>query len=245
MGVGVAFDLEGASVDLEDQRHEAHLRAAASFDIAIDREFAIAYLPHFIGGPDELVAEEIFALARASLPMDRTSFVDEFLSRDRSAFDLLLRDCPIAPRDGYLEFVDWLHSMRVPTSIGSLTSTDQATVILERSGLARLFGRCIVLREDVKEVKPAPDVFLATARLMDISPTLQIVYEDSPRGVMASYRAGSHPIGMPVIDHPAALRALEAANPLAIFSDWRDANLRSFTLRMIAMLLESGQDARL
>lgn len=236
MNIGAAFDLEGTSVDLEHQRHGAHIKAAASFNIALEHEFAVAHLPHFVGGPDEDVAREIFELSEATLTLGREDFVNEFIARDRIYFEEMLDSCEVKPRDGLVEFLDWLAGLKMPVALGSLTSSDQALVILERSGLVKYFPGRIVLREDVKALKPAPDVFLATARLMAISPTAQIVFEDSPRGVLAALRAGSHPIGMPVINTPAARRALVDSRPLSIFTDWRDPDLRAFVQKLMSVL---------
>jgi beta-phosphoglucomutase len=236
MNIGAAFDLEGTSVNLEPQRHSAHLSAAASFNIALEYEFAVARLPHFIGGPDEKVAEEIFELSQATLTLGREEFVREFLARDAAAFDQSLSSTEVKPRDGFFEFLDWLEQLRVRVGLGSLTSRHQAVAILSRAGLTERFVGTAVLREDVINLKPAPDVFLATARLMDVHPNSQIVFEDSPRGVQAAIGAGSHPIGMPVVHTVAARRALEHAKPLAVFYDWRDPALRRFVAELVEVL---------
>ena len=236
MTIGAAFDLEGTSVNLEPQRHTAHLQAAASFQIALDYEFAVAQLPHFIGGPDEAVAAEIFVLGAADRLPPRDEFVREFLRRDTQYFEQSLATTEIQPRDGLIEFLDWLHAKRIPTALGSLTGTRQALVILNRSDLERRFAGSIVLREDVRELKPAPDVFIATAARMGVAPCSQIVFEDSPRGIIAAHRAGSHPIGMPVVQQPAARKALSAVRPLRIFADWRDPELREFVEKLIVSL---------
>ena len=238
MAIGAAFDLEGTTVNLESQRHSAHLSAAASFNIVLDYEFAVATLPHFIGGPDEKVAAEIFQLSHSQLPQGREEFIREFLSRDAAAFEQALSITEVKPRDGFVEFLDWIERLDVRTGLGSLTSREQAMVILSRSGLIDRFVGTAVLREDVVNVKPAPDVFLATARLMKVHPSSQLVFEDSPRGVQAAIRAGSHPIGMPVVHTTAAREALVRAQPLAVFDDWRDPALRRFVTDLLAVLQE-------
>ena len=242
MRVGAAFDLEGTSVDLESARHQAHLSAASSFGIVVDREFAVAQLPHFVGGPDDAVAGEIFDLAARPVLGSREEFVREFLRRDTVAFENFLASAVVVPRPGLREFIGWLEGLGVQGCIGSLTSGTQARVILERSGLAGVFGERVVLREHVQNLKPAPDVFFATARILNVNPQAQLVFEDSPRGVSAALAAGSHPIGMPVLRDPSARRALERSGPLAMFEAWTDLRLRDFVGSLVDRLRAEIQD---
>lgn len=110
-------------------------------------------------------------------------------------------------------------------TIGSLTPERQAVTLLERSGLATTFGpHNIVLREHVANPKPAPDVFLKTASIMEIDPAEQLVFEDSPRGVKAALTAGSKIVGMPVVIRGVTVGALVDAGVHRIFFDWREIN---------------------
>jgi HAD superfamily hydrolase (TIGR01509 family) len=48
----------------------------------------------------------------------------------------------------------------------------------------------IVGREAVAHGKPAPDLFLETARRLGVAPELCVVFEDSPEGMEAARSAG-------------------------------------------------------
>jgi HAD superfamily hydrolase (TIGR01509 family) len=242
-GIGVTLDLEGTTVNLEDHRHGAHCDAAASLGISIDLSFAISSLPHFIGGPDEKVAEEIFELARHQISMPRSEFVAEFLRRDTTQFENRLATAEVKPREGVTQVLSWLDSLKVPVALGSLTREDQGRRILNRSGLDNVFGPRVVFREHVSEPKPAPDVYLKTAELMNVEPSCQIVFDDSPRGIRAAHAAKSSPIGMPVILEETALGALEAERPLRIFRDWRDPELRGYVSELLVKLQREGKDS--
>ncbi len=52
---------------------------------------------------------------------------------------------------------------------------------------------------EVKNGKPAPDIFLECARLMGVEPRDCFVFEDSPNGVRAGIAAGMRCIGIPDI----------------------------------------------
>jgi len=56
-------------------------------------------------------------------------------------------------------------------------------------GLRRFF-RAVVSSEDVAHGKPAPDIFLRTAELLEVSPKECCVIDDSVSGVEAAVAAG-------------------------------------------------------
>ena len=61
--------------------------------------------------------------------------------------------------------------------------------ILERFGWTHYFA-CVVSSEEVEYGKPAPDVFLEAATLLQCDPAHILVIEDSYNGVLAAKRAG-------------------------------------------------------
>jgi HAD superfamily hydrolase (TIGR01509 family) len=60
---------------------------------------------------------------------------------------------------------------------------------LELIGLGDTFS-VVVTPEEVKEGKPAPDMFLLAAERMGVPPSECVVFEDSPLGLEAARRAG-------------------------------------------------------
>lgn len=69
---------------------------------------------------------------------------------------------------------------------------------LKRLDLFQYFN-CIVCMEDVPEVKPAPDLFLAALSGLGIKAQEAIVFEDSPNGVTAGRRANIFTVAIPNI----------------------------------------------
>ena len=61
--------------------------------------------------------------------------------------------------------------------------------VLESQGIASYF-EAIVTSCDVKAGKPAPDVYLEAAKLLDLNPCDCVVFEDIPAGIMAGKAAG-------------------------------------------------------
>ncbi|MDD5012041.1 MAG: HAD-IA family hydrolase [Candidatus Nanoarchaeia archaeon] len=214
---GVAFDLEGTVVDLERFHHNAHLEVCRAVGLNISLTEAIEKIPHFVGGPDNKIMEDIRNLGYTS------KSVEEMIEMDSKLYEKELMSTPmILPRPGFLEFLDKLKKTGIKYSIGSLTDTKWAVYILEKSGLMHPFDtNSIVLREHVFNLKPSPDVYLKTAQRMGISPEEQIVFEDSPNGAKAAVNAGSRVIAMPIYyKNQEVTRRLKEVGILEIFPDW-------------------------
>ncbi len=223
----IAFDLEGTVVDIEYVHHQAHILSARDVGITLSLNECFQLLPHFIGGPDEKVAEEIASLAaQRGIPAVAKHITAKYIAeRKKYHSGELLKSIEIKPRDGFILFFQEIKKLGLKSAIGSLTSTEQALVLLERSGVGRLFGKeNIVLREHVKNLKPAPDVWIETARRMKVKPEEQIVFEDSPRGIQGAAAVGAYCIGMPVYTRPDVLKVLTDAGAKQIFMGWAEIN---------------------
>lgn len=217
---GIAFDLEGTVIDVESAHHDAFLNVCAEIGHPMSFSEALEKVPGFIGGGDIIISAGLNKLPGVSLS------VEELVVRKMEHYEHLLQKMSVAPRKGFREVLAELRRLGLDISIGSLTPSKQAQVLLARSGVGELIEDSkIVLREHVKNVKPAPDVFLETARRMGIGPECQLVFEDSPRGVQAAIAANSKVVGMPVYTMPAAQHALVDAGVSRIFWDWREINV--------------------
>ena len=216
------FDLEGTIVDVERAHHYGHISAAKDAGVILSFEDCLKKLPHFIGGPDEEIAKDISAIAEG---IGLTVNYQEVLESDKRHYNRLLQDIDIACRTGFLEFFNIIKSAGMKYTIGSLTNQDQAVVLLERSGLMKVFGyENIVLREHVQRPKPAPDVWIETAKRAGVNPSEQLVFEDSPRGIVGAVEVGAYCIGMPVYNRPDVANALINAGAKRIFFQWDEIN---------------------
>lgn len=212
-------DLEGTVVNVEPAHHQAHILSAKDVGVILSLEDCFKKLPHFIGGPGEKVAKEIAALAE-----DNVDYRDVLKSKE-SHYNDLLKTMKIEPRKGFLQIFHAFKDMGLRYAIGSLTNSDQAMVLLERSGVGDLFGyENIVLREHVKNPKPAPDVWYETAKRAGIDPAAQLVFEDSPRGIEGAIKVGASCIGMPVYNRPDVIGDLVKVGAIRVFMEWDEIN---------------------
>lgn len=68
----------------------------------------------------------------------------------------------------------------------------------------------VVAADKFETIKPAPDIFLAAAQLMDTPPDLCVVVEDAPAGILAAKNAGA--ISTQVLWSPAAISGVPKSN---------------------------------
>jgi HAD superfamily hydrolase (TIGR01509 family) len=177
----VIFDCDGVLVDSE--------RLAVRIDLVVLRELGWALtedqvIERFVGRSHESMVTQIEAYLGCRLPED---WEERFQHLYRDAFDAELR-----PVDGVL---DALSRITIPTCIASSGSHDKLRYTLGLTGLYEQFEGRIFSAEDVRNGKPAPDLFLHAADQMGVSPELCVVVEDSRWGLQAARAAGMRSFG--------------------------------------------------
>ena len=71
-------------------------------------------------------------------------------------------------------------------------------MVLKHLDIIDLFD-AIVTSEDVKNQKPAPDIFLKAAKLINVSPENCRAYEDTDLGMAAIRAAGMHAVDVRIL----------------------------------------------
>jgi HAD superfamily hydrolase (TIGR01509 family) len=98
-----------------------------------------------------------------------------------------------------------------PLGLASSSNRELIDLALELSGLGHLF-RATVSSEEVPRGKPAPDVYLETARRLGVEPRRCAAVEDSENGILAAKAAGMRVIAVPNPVYPPHDEALAAAD---------------------------------
>ena len=100
---------------------------------------------------------------------------------------------------------------RFPLGLASSANRVLIDRALEVSGLAPCF-RATVSSEEVPRGKPAPDVYLETARRLGVAPTLCAAVEDSHGGIRSAHAAGMRVVAIPNSSYPPDGEALAHAD---------------------------------
>ena len=114
------------------------------------------------------------------------------------------------PIAGALEALAGLSALRMPWRIASNSSHEEMAAKFSRIGIASIVAGRLHSHRDVKQGKPAPDLFLAAAAAEGVVPAACVVIEDSQPGVRAAAAAGMDCLGYAPHSDGAALRALGA-----------------------------------
>jgi HAD superfamily hydrolase (TIGR01509 family) len=99
---------------------------------------------------------------------------------------------------------------RWPLGLASSSNRPIIDLVLELAGIAGSFA-VTVSSEEVGRGKPAPDVYLETARRLEVDPRRTAAIEDSTNGLLAARAAGLGVIAIPNRAYPPAAAALDSA----------------------------------
>jgi HAD superfamily hydrolase (TIGR01509 family) len=172
------FDFDGLIVDTEwceyvsiSEQFERH-----------GQTYAVEHFQQFVGTawPTGWTQELIDAVGA---PLDAVQLnIDRRLRRDE-----LLHATGVLP--GVVELLDAARAHGLALAVASSSTRDWVEPHLERLGLRDRFA-AVLTRDDVERAKPAPDLFAAAARTLDVSPMRTIAFEDSFNGCTAAKGAG-------------------------------------------------------
>ena len=94
-----------------------------------------------------------------------------------------------------------LQALEGPRCVASSSAPDRIAHSLTRTGLIDAFDGHLYSATMVEHGKPAPDLFLYAAGMLETPARACIVVEDSPHGVAAGRAAGMHVIGFTAGGH--------------------------------------------
>ena len=174
----IIFDMDGVIVDSEPL-HERAFREVLQ-EIGYGQSHGIDF-PAYYGMSDLVVWRDFMARHRPPQSLE------ELLARKEEKFTALLqREEPLF--DGLPELLEKV-SARYSLALASGSRHPTINVVLDLRGLRRLF-RVVVSSEDIAHGKPAPDIFLRAAELLNVAAKDCCVIEDSAAGVEAGLAAG-------------------------------------------------------
>jgi len=97
---------------------------------------------------------------------------------------------------GVVERIDEAKALGLKVGVASSSTTDWVKGHLARLGILERFD-CMRCRDDVANVKPEPDLYLAVLDCLGVPAADAAAIEDSPNGVTAAKRAGMRCVAIP------------------------------------------------
>jgi HAD superfamily hydrolase (TIGR01509 family) len=178
----VIFDMDGVLADSEPLYLQGINEVLKDFGLAITEEDHNELLGAAVGPTWDFVFEKYSPPAS----------YDECVARyDQTMVRLLSR--PRDPLPGVRELLSELTRRGVPRALASSSWPNWVKALLESTGLDGCFD-VTVSSTAVENGKPAPDIFLYTAKALHVEPSQCIVLEDSRTGVLAAKAAGMYTV---------------------------------------------------
>lgn len=195
---GAIFDWDGVIID-SAKLHEQSWHALA-------RELRRTIVPgSFLRGFGMKSAQIIRGIHGWS---DDPAEISRLTNRKEALYREFVRQYPIAPLPGVVEWLQQLQEAAIPCAIASSTPRLNIEVVLDRLGLTNQFD-AIVAAEDVEQGKPNPEVFLKAAAKLGLPPERCVVFEDAQVGLQAAHAGGMKAIAVTTTHSPDELAAAD------------------------------------
>ena len=198
----VIFDMDGVLTDSEPLICEAA--------IAMFKEHGVAAQPEdfrpFVGTGEDRYLGGVAARYGRSLDIPAAK---------RRTYELYLQMIPgrLEAFPGAVTFVRRCREAGLRTAVASSADWIKVEANLNAIGLMPTEWDAIVTAERVERKKPAPDIFLAAARAMELPPSACVVIEDAINGIEAARAAGIRCIAVAQSFSPAQLARAALVRP--------------------------------
>jgi HAD superfamily hydrolase (TIGR01509 family) len=202
----VLFDLDGLMVDSEPHSLASWEAVLAERGVTLD-QLTI----------DSILGRRIDATARTLIDKYDLPDTVQGLADAKTEYQIAHLDGNVRPMPGLLELLDEIDGRGLQKAIASSGIRRYVEAVLRVNGLLDRFS-VIITGDQVAHGKPAPDVFLAAARALNVEPQYCLVLEDAPAGVQAAKAAGMTCIAVP--DHGVAQLDLSQASRVVTSLDY-------------------------
>lgn len=191
---GVLFDMDGVVIDTEKLYVRFWMEAAHALGVPMTREQTLQ-LRSLGKGPSQEKLDGFFGPGAANYDAIRAKRID--------LMEAHIARYGIDEKPGIRELLAYLAQRQIPCAITSSSSIPVIRRHLGNLGLLEGFT-ALCSGKDVPHGKPAPDIYLHGSAVLGLKPEACLAIEDSPAGIEAAYRAGTHPVIVPDQDQPSA-----------------------------------------
>jgi HAD superfamily hydrolase (TIGR01509 family) len=179
------FDLDGLMVDSEPHslnswRVVLSTRGVVLEQNVIDRMFGLRQTDA------ARMLADVYGLAESP----------ELLAREKEEYQITHLAGQVPPMPGLSALIEECTQRELRIAVASSGVRPYVLAVLEAVALTGRFS-AIVTGDEVKNGKPAPDIFLAAAQALQVEPQQCMVLEDAPTGVQAAKAAGMRCIAVP------------------------------------------------
>jgi len=183
MKKAVIFDMDGVIAETEHAHIVAEKQTMLKYGIKISED----ELHEYTGTTAKVMFTSLIKKHRLDTTFDRI-----FKEKEEILFKLLEED--VQPTKGVIDLLRKLRKMKVKLAVASSSHKRMIEYVLKKLEIIDFFDS-IVGAEDIDRSKPDPEIFLISAKRLNVKPEECIVVEDSKLGVEAAKKAGMKCLG--------------------------------------------------
>ena len=183
MKKAVIFDMDGVIAETE----HAHIGAEKQTMLKYGIEIFEDELHEYTGTTAKVMFTSLIEKYKLNTTFDRI-----FKEKEEILFKLLEED--VQPTKGVIDLLRKLKKMKIKLAVASSSHKRMIEYVLKKLKIIDLFDS-IVGAEDIDRSKPDPEIFLISAKRLNVKPEECIVVEDSKLGVEAAKKAGMKCLG--------------------------------------------------
>ena len=200
------FDFDGLIMDTESPEVEAWQAIYAEYG----QQFPLQqWVRDVVGSAVTNFDPAVHLASLTGLPLDLPDL------RARTNSYRLKKQGELSALPGVTDYVKDARRLGLWLAIASSSQHAWVDGYLRQLSLQDYFS-AVICREDVVNIKPEPDLFLAALAALKLEPEEALVLEDSPNGILAARRAG--------------LRVVAVPNPITRHGDMGDPDLQLTSL---------------
>lgn len=202
----IVFDMDGVIVDNRDFHFRAWRTFASRHGLEFDEE---SFKNKLFGRTNKEILRGLFG---HGIPEKEALAMAE----EKEALYRELYSDRVRPAAGLREFLIKLSNSDVPVAVCTAAPRINLEFVLDQADLRRFFD--ILIDESmVSKGKPAPDLYLKAAEMLQVEARRCLAFEDSLPGIASARAAGMKVIGLTTTHPPQELAGVELVIP-----DFRD-----------------------
>lgn len=175
----VIFDMDGVISDTQKLHAKVEEKLLGKYGIKIKAD---EITEKFSGVPTKDFFQELFNEHKISINID-------LIMKEKWKEMIIDAKKSVSAVSGAIELINELKKQDFKLGVASSSTKKYVDVVLSKLKLKEKFD-VIVTQEEVRHGKPNPDIFLLTARRLNVLPENCIVIEDGISGIIAAKKAG-------------------------------------------------------
>lgn len=218
----VLFDMDGVIFDTEAVWKNAFYASNKKYGLNLSEE----YRQREMAGRQEFDIREMMKKEFPNVDIDAyREYMRTLVFEEINLSKKLLKA-------GFVETVCKLKNNGIKIALATSSGFDRCEILFKNASLnmSDIFD-VIVTKEDVKNGKPNPEVFLKAAQKLGVQPQNAVVFEDSILGIQAAHKAGAVPVMVVDLIEPDAetrrltqkvvYSLLDAVDYILSIKDWK------------------------